>query len=55
MGVHLIFYRAKFHIFSESEGIEAFGTTYWRNVMGVGRIWSLLSYAKAWPQPVFDH
>ncbi len=34
MGAHLIFYRAKFHIFSESEGIEGFGTTYWRNVTG---------------------
>ena len=33
MGLHLIYYRAKFHVFSESEGIEAFGTTYWRNVM----------------------
>jgi hypothetical protein len=37
MGAHLIFYRAKFHIFSESEGIEAFGTTYCRNVT-VGHI-----------------
>ncbi len=34
MGAHLIFYRAEFHIFSESEGIETFDTTYWQNVTG---------------------